>query len=460
MASIVRRKDKFCVVYRAENEQGETKQKWETFATEKEAKKRVKEIEYLKSVGELHITNCKTVKELLDEYIETYGKRKWALSTYSGNVALINNYIRPMIGDVKLEDINTRYIDKFYRQLEKTKAVENSAMGKRISKNQYVSSSTIRDIHKLLKSLFTQAVKWELMAKNPVLSANPPKYEMQERESWDAETLKRALDLCEDERLYLAMVLSFGCTLRIGEILGLTWDCVEIGEEAVRKGTCYLQINKELMRVDKEAIQELNSKDILFQFPGTSEQNKTVVILKLPKTKSSIRKVYIPRSVAKMLSDWKKEQDEVKNFMGDEYQNYNLVMACSFGTPLLPDKLRTSLKKLIKKHDLPPVVFHSIRHSSVTYKLQVTSGDIKAVQGDSGHAQAKMVTDVYAHIQDDQRKQTAELVERTFFADDEKEKENTIAVPDGVDKEFLQKLMENPEMLNMMSMMFANMKGK
>ena len=57
-----------------------------------------------------------------------------------------------------------------------------------------------------------------------------------------------------------------------------------------------------------------------------------------------------------------------------------------------------AFKKLIKKNDLPDVVFHSLRHSSTTYKLKINNGDIKSVQGDTGHAEPKMVTEVYSHI--------------------------------------------------------------
>lgn len=56
------------------------------------------------------------------------------------------------------------------------------------------------------------------------------------------------------------------------------------------------------------------------------------------------------------------------------------------------------------------MVFHSLRHTSVTYKLKLSGGDIKAVQGDSGHAQADMVTEVYGHILDEDRKKNAQLM--------------------------------------------------
>ena len=101
-----------------------------------------------------------------------------------------------------------------------------------------------------------------------------------------------------------------------------------------------------------------------------------------------------------MLVDWKAEQDEMKEILGDEYMDYNLVMASTFGLPLGDGAIRGPLKKLIEDYNLPPVVFHSFRHSSVTYKLKLNGGDIKAVQGDSGHAQVNMVTDVYSHILD------------------------------------------------------------
>ena len=61
------------------------------------------------------------------------------------------------------------------------------------------------------------------------------------------------------------------------------------------------------------------------------------------------------------------------------------------------------------------MVFHSLRHTSVTYKLKLSGGDIKAVQGDSGHVQADMVTEVYGHILDEDRKKNAQLMENAFY---------------------------------------------
>ena len=61
------------------------------------------------------------------------------------------------------------------------------------------------------------------------------------------------------------------------------------------------------------------------------------------------------------------------------------------------------------------MVFHSLRHTSTTYKLKLSGGDIKAVQGDTGHAQATMVTERYAHILDDDRRVNAARFQKEFY---------------------------------------------
>lgn len=132
-----------------------------------------------------------------------------------------------------------------------------------------------------------------------------------------------------------------------------------------------------------------------------------------------------------MLVERKKKQEDIKDLLGDEYQDYNLVFASSFGLPYESASLRKSLDTLIREHDLPKIVFHSLRHTSITYKLKLNGGDIKAVQGDSGHSQVNMVTDVYAHILDEDRKRNAELFEEAFYQkkDADPSPANTTAPP-------------------------------
>lgn len=136
MASIIKRNNNFCVVYSYKDANGTPKQKWETFTDLSNAKNRKKEVEYKESVGTFVVPQCKTLNDLLPEYVALYGKSKWALSTYQANTALIANYIAPLIGSMKLQDISTRVIEGYYQRLLKYEAADPMC-GKR--KHQFVS---------------------------------------------------------------------------------------------------------------------------------------------------------------------------------------------------------------------------------------------------------------------------------------------------------------------------------
>ena len=92
-----------------------------------------------------------------------------------------------------------------------------------------------------------------------------------------------------------------------------------------------------------------------------------------------------------------------------------MVIAQPDGRPTEERLLAKGFKALMKEAELPEVVFHSLRHLSTSMKLQLSGGDIKAVQGDTGHAQSSMVTDVYSHTFDENRKRIADQMETAFF---------------------------------------------
>ena len=357
------------------------------------------------------------------------------------------------IGETPLSEINNHFMEKYYASLLKMPAVKST---RNMDGDKMITAATVHQIHKVLRSCFRQAVKWEMMDKNPAIDATLPKYKAEEREIWTAEMLMQAIDACENKWLKVAFHLAFAATVRIGELLGLTWDCVDVSEEAIAENRAYIFINKQVERVSRNAVDELDSKEVILIFPSQRKNNKTVRLLKTPKTDTSERKVYIPKFVAQILVDIKKEQDELKDILGSEYQDYNLVMATTFGLSIGDSYLRDQMQKVIDEQGLSDVVFHSLRHTSVTYKLKLSGGDIKAVQGDSGHAQADMVTEVYGHIIDEDRRKNAQRMEDAFYnrenlnpqmkGADVDQTANTVAVPEGVDAELLMKVLGNPEM--------------
>ena len=413
MASIIKRKKAYSVVYNYIDENGETKQKWETWHTHKEALKRKAEVENQINTGTFLPPNNQKVSDFLYDFVSTYGAKQWGVSMYDSQTALIANYINPIIGDMEVQAITPRVVDKYIQTLQKTPPV---CKRNRKPKTEFISNQNIEKIIKLLRCAFKQAVRWELIAKNPFENTVLPKTEYKKRDIWDADTIRIALDQCTDSKLYVAMNLAFACSLRMGEILGLTWKNVHIEDENIAADNAYVYIEAELKRASKQAIEMIGEKDIFHIFTPLMPNTSTRLILKKPKTKSSERKVWLPKTVAYILREWKKAQDELKSFLGEEYQDYDLVVALPNGRPCENRIIEKEFSLLKEKAGLPNVVFHSLRHSSTTYKLKLNHGDLKATQGDTGHAEIDMITKVYAHILDEDRKINAQKFESAFYA--------------------------------------------
>lgn len=126
MAFIRKRGKKFSVIYRIKDDNGKERQTSETFSTQKDAERRQKEIEYKMAIGKFEVPKCTILEELIEEYVKIYGHDKWGVSTYAGNISLINNYILPTIGKVKLSSINTHFMEKYYKDLLEMPAVKSS----------------------------------------------------------------------------------------------------------------------------------------------------------------------------------------------------------------------------------------------------------------------------------------------------------------------------------------------
>lgn len=413
MASIIKRKKNYSVVYNFTDDNGETRQKWETCHTYAEALKRKAEVENQQYTGTFLPPSNQNITDFLHDFVSLYGEKKWGVSMYDSQNSLIANYINPIIGNMEVQSITSRVVDKYIQTLQKTESVSTKT---RKATTTYVTNQTIEKIIKLLRCAFKQAVRWELIAKNPFDNVVLPKTEYKRRDIWTADVIRTALDKCTDSKLYVAMNLSFACSLRMGEILGLTWDNVHISDEDIAADNAFVYIDKELARASKQAIEMLGQKDIYHVFAPLMPNTSTRVILKKPKTDSSIRKVWLPKTLAYILREWKAAQDELRGFLGDEYQEYNLVVALPNGRPCEDRIILKEFEKLRNEAGLPKVVFHSLRHSSTTYKLKLNHGDLKATQGDTGHAEIDMITSIYAHILDEDRKVNAQKFESAFYS--------------------------------------------
>lgn len=416
MASIVKRGKTYSVVY-YEGEGKNKHQVWESGLSYNTAKSRKAQIEYEISQN-IHIdSNDLTVEQFLYDFIEKYGEKRWAASTYDGNVGLMENYVFPYLGDKKLSSIKTKTVDDYYYFLEnEAEPVTNPGKPRR----EKVGASTIIDIHKVLRCAFNKAVKWELIAKNPFLNATVPEHKEKQRGALTPEQLFKVLEFTDRPQIYdyymihCAINLAFACCMRGGEIGGAQWERYDSQNRT-------LYIDRVIDRVNKKMVEKLTKMDVQFKFPNLYPGTRTMIVLKQPKTDGSIRNVYIPETVANKLNTLFNLQREMKRELGEEgYMDYGLIICQANGRPIMTEHLNKRFKEILIEMNDPDIdtddiVFHSIRHTSAGAKLRISSGDLKAVQGDGGWSTPDMVTKRYAHILDEDRQNLASEMEERFY---------------------------------------------
>lgn len=240
--------------------------------------------------------------------------------------------------------------------------------------------------------------------------------------------------------------------MRIGEITGLRWKFVSFGDIENGFEDAVLHIDAQLQRISTQAYEALQRKKdhIVYTYPARDEQPHTMLVLKNLKTDSSRRVVWIPKTTAEILWALKQEQDGLKQSLGDEYIDYDLVIAQRNGHPVESGTLSTHFNEFIELNGFPKVEFHSLRHLSATVKLLISNGDVKSVQGDTGHAQAKMVLDTYGHILDQERKKTAKRFESSFYEGDLGQENDDRSL-----ERLLAMCLKDPEALQKLRMLFG-----
>lgn len=165
-------------------------------------------------------------------------------------------------------------------------------------------------------------------------------------------------------------------------------------------------------------MEKLSKLEILFKFPNLYPGTKTVIALKQPKTKGSVRLVEAPRIVLDALQALKRMQEKLKEEVGAEgYMDYDLVICQANGRPIMTEHLNKRFKDILTEVNDPEidpekVVFHSLRHISASTKLLLSHGDYNSVKHAGGWANLEMLTRRYgAHSFESDREKLAQKMD-------------------------------------------------
>lgn len=433
MASIVKKKRKngfsYYISYRTIDPSGKRKQHWYPCTSRKEATLLLDDVEIAEKENIIFLRDPKvtypiapvnkvgmTIEEMVYQYVDhCYSQGKWEARTSQIVKSCIRNYIVPYIGNVLIDQVTTRYLQEYYNILLTQKA----AQGNHRSPPKSISPRTVKEVHKVLRPAFSLAKKWGQISINPAIDLELPRIKTFTRDQLSEKEIQDVLIKCDDAELALIIRTLCACTLRSGELAGMTWDCVDLSNDAIANERAYVFVTKEIARLYKDDLKNTKT-DVYYTFPSSKPQSKTVLVLKRPKTEQSVRKVYLPKSLALALLEHREQQAAHINALGKEYHDYNLVFAQPNGLPYSGKILSSRFKNLLRDIGMREVDYYSLRHSGATAKLRNTH-NIKSVQADMGHSTAKMLMDVYAGIIDEDRVINARVMEEILFSDKDKE---------------------------------------
>ena len=172
----------------------------------------------------------------------------------------------------------------------------------------------------------------------------------------------------------------------------------------------------------------VNPNQVYYTFPDRREGSKSSLILKKPKTKKSNRILYMTKPLKAELLAWLEKLKQNEQNAPEKYSNCGQLFRLPDGLSIAPELLTKWYRLWRAEHpEFEQIVFYGLRHSSATYLLMISGGDVKAVQGTTGHATADMLVNTYAHIQQSSRVELGRKFEEGFYA--KQESPSSQAVP-------------------------------
>ena len=271
------------------------------------------------------------------------------------------------MGRIPLAALSAPQIQEFYNSLLTEKKL---------------SPKTVKNIHGVLHRALRQAVKLGMIRSNQTDICDLPKSYRKEIHPMEQAEITRFLKAIQDAKYGTIYQITLFSGLREGEVLGLTWDCIDFDHSA-------LYINKQLQKTKKVG--------------GT---------YCLAPTKSSRnRMVMVAPSVMAMLRKQKSQQAQMRLLAGEAWNNpWDLVFTNEFGRNLCHMTVYKKFKQIVRDIGLPEERFHDLRHSFAVAALE-SGDDIKTVQSNLGHATASFTLDVYGHVSQKMRQQSADRME-------------------------------------------------
>jgi integrase len=267
-------------------------------------------------------------------------------------------------------------IQTFYNGLMETTTDHNA-----------VSPKTVKNIHGILHKALRQAVACGCMRTNPTVNCILPRIEKKDIQPLDENEIKLFLTAIKGHRFEMLFTVTLFTGLREGEVLGLTWDRINFTRGSIL-------ISRQLQKEKKV--------DGAFRLVSLKNDRP--------------RRIMPAPWVMDILKNRRLMQEEHRAQAGESWSNpMNLVFTNELGRNLIPQTVVRDFKEIVTSIGRPDARFHDLRHSYAVAAI-LAGDDIKTVQGNLGHATAAFTLDVYGHVTDQMKQESAARMEQFIKA--------------------------------------------
>jgi len=362
--SITQRGDKYrvCFDYGVDRS-GKRIRKYRTFDTKRDATRAFNEHKVKMDKGTQVPPSEYTFAQWLDYWYKDIILPQIEETTAYGYRGMIENYLKPQLGEIRLQKLTARNIQQYYTWLMDEKEL---------------SPNTVIKHHNLLTNTLNAAERQEYITKNPMRAVSPPKKRQREAKFYTPEQLGTLLDKAVGTRIELPVYICAYLGLRRGELCGLRWSDVDLEHKTIT-------IENTRTQAGKKEIEK-----------GT-------------KTASSTRTLYLPDTLCDMLKAAKEHQQACSAEYKNAYDDNDYVVVMEDGRPFRPNYLSELFGKFLADNDLPKIVLHELRHTfaSLSNQAGIPAYNIgKAL----GHSTPATTQKIYTHLLDQTHTQAVEGV--------------------------------------------------